>query len=199
MAKKNRPLPRPPKTPFGRKRRFGEEEEPQTLMADRMAMAAAEDRLDEFFEREMPGNEHAKKLAEMMMGMTGMMPGGSISDGSASTKNTASRASKKNAAPPENDMQAAAAPPEEVVAAVKNADVKGLMDLLEKEHSKRQGKKGKAASKKGSAPVTNQAAIEKEVVEQLLKISADNNLGIDWLVFRALKRYVEEYKKTGNL
>lgn len=197
MPKKNRPLPKPPKTPFGRKKRFGDAEDPETLMADRMAIAAAEGRLDEFFEKEMPGSEHARKLAEMMMGMTGMMPGETTQEKS---KPSHKPSPEKKSSPPE-DMSSAAEPPEGVVDAVKNADVKGLMDLLEKEHRKRQGGKAGPATKKkqGAAPAKNQASVEKEVIEQLLKIAADNSLGIDWVVFRALKRYVEEYRKTGNL
>jgi hypothetical protein len=196
MSKKERPLPKPPKTPFGRKRDFEDDEKQDTLMADRMAMAMAQGKLDDFFERELPDNDHAKKLAEMMMGMTGMMPAGSSAEKPASPKQAS--APKKEA--PSRDLPPAAEPPEGVVDAVKSADVKGLMDLLKKEHIKRQGGKAEPVQKKkDAAPARNQASIEKEVIEQLLKISADNSLSLDWIVFRALKRYVEEYRKTGNL
>jgi len=197
MPKKNRPLPKPPKTPFGRKRRFEDDEKRDTLMADRMAMAMAEGKLDDFFEREMPDSDYAKKLAEMMMGMTGMMPAGSMPEKPASRK----KASPDKKEPPSpEDLPPAAEPPEGVVDAVKSADVKGLMDLLRKEHIKRQGGNTESVQKKkDAAPAKNHASIEKEVIEQLIKISADNSLGLDWIVFRALKRYVEEYRKTGNL
>jgi len=198
MSKKERPLPKPPKTPFGRKRSFEADEKQDTLMADRMAMAMAEGRLDEFFERELPESEHAKKLAEMMMGMTGMMPGGNMPEKPAPGKKA--YPDKNKGSSPEAPRPAAE-PPEGVVDAVKSADVKGLMDLLKKEHMKRQGGKAEpvAKKKKDAAPAKNQASIEKEVIEQLLKISSDNSLSLDWIVFRALKRYVEEYRKTGNL
>jgi hypothetical protein len=197
MSKKESPLPKPPKTPFGRKRRFEGDEKQGTLMADRMAMAMAEGKLDDFLEKEMPDSEHAKKLAEMMMGMSGMMPVGHMPEKPAPKKKASPG---KNEAPSPGDLPPAAEPPEGVVDAVKGADVEGLMDLLKKEHTKRQGGKPEPVKKKkDSAPAKNQVSIEKEVIEQLIKISADNSLGLDWIVFRALKRYVEEYRKTGNL
>jgi hypothetical protein len=191
MPKKKRPLPKPPKTPFGRTKRFEEEEKPGPLIADRMALAMAEGRLDEFFEKEMPDSEHAKKLAEMMMGMTGMMPGAGMPEKAVPSKKATAR---KNA-------PSAPEPPEDLVNAVKNADVKGLMDLLQKEHRKRQGgKEGPVTKKKrDAASAGNQSSVEKEVIDQLIKISAENGLDLDWIVFRALKRYVEEYRKSGNL
>ena len=77
MSEKEKPLPRPPKTPFGRNR-FEQREEDAPLMADRMAAAMAEGKLEEFMKEEMPDNDYARALASMMMGMTGMMPGGSL-------------------------------------------------------------------------------------------------------------------------
>jgi hypothetical protein len=41
--------------------------------------------------------------------------------------------------------------------------------------------------------------IEKEVVEQFIRIASENNVSIDWLFFRAIKQYVEDYKKTRKL
>ena len=40
---------------------------------------------------------------------------------------------------------------------------------------------------------------EKEILDELLKIAYSNNLSLDWVFFRALKRFVDEYKETGNL
>ncbi len=73
MSKKERDLPKPGKTPFSRKRPENEGQD-DLLMADRMAMAAAEGRLNEYLEQEIPEGEYAKKLATMMMGMTGILP-----------------------------------------------------------------------------------------------------------------------------
>lgn len=170
-------------------------------MADRMAMAMAEGKLDEFLESEMPDSEHAKKLAEMMMGMTGMMASGETHKRAASSEKVSG--DKKEAASPDNAAPPAG-PPEGVVDAVKNADVKGLMDLLEQEHRKRQGGKTTKTrpgteEQKNAGQEKKQASVEKQVLDQLLKISADNGLDLDWVVFRALKRYVEEYRKTGSL
>jgi hypothetical protein len=73
MSKKERELPKPGKTPFGRKRPQNEGQD-DLLMADHMAMAAAEGKLNEYLEQEIPEGEYAKKLAMMMMGMTGILP-----------------------------------------------------------------------------------------------------------------------------
>jgi hypothetical protein len=49
MSKEERALPKPGKTPFSRKRRE-EEGQDDLLIADQMAMAAAEGKLDEYLE-----------------------------------------------------------------------------------------------------------------------------------------------------
>lgn len=61
-----RPLPDPRKRPHDR---AGQQDE---LLADGMTRAMAEGRLEEFIEKEFKGNENARKLAGMMMEMTGM-------------------------------------------------------------------------------------------------------------------------------
>jgi hypothetical protein len=79
MSKKERALPKPGKTPFSKKR-FEDKGQEELLMADEMALAAAEGKLDEYIEQEIPGGEYAKKLAMMMMGMTGVLsPEGGLS------------------------------------------------------------------------------------------------------------------------
>ena len=73
MSKQEKLLPKPPNTPFGRKRHFEEDESKDPLIADEMVQAMAEGKLEEFLKKELPDNEYARKLAEMMMGMTGML------------------------------------------------------------------------------------------------------------------------------
>ena len=41
--------------------------------------------------------------------------------------------------------------------------------------------------------------IEKDMLDTLMKIAFENKLSIDWLMARALKLYLEQYKKTGLL
>jgi hypothetical protein len=197
MSKKDKPLPKPPSTPFGRKRSFEEGSEKEPLMADQMAMAMSEGKLDEFIQKKLPDSEPARKLAEMMMGMTGMMPEGSSFQPSPKKKES----SKKSEAGVLEEAPSAGGPPEEVFNAVKNADVKGLMDLLRKEQKKRQGgtEDPVEGENKESDFSQSDAAIEKEILDQIIKIASENNLSLDWIFFRALKRYVHEYKKTGNL
>ncbi len=72
-TKKEKPLPKPPHTAFGRKKP-AEHEEGDTLLADRLAAAMAEGKIEEFLKQEMPDNEYARNLTSMMMGMTGMLP-----------------------------------------------------------------------------------------------------------------------------
>ncbi|MCC6347898.1 MAG: hypothetical protein IT388_11980, partial [Nitrospirales bacterium] len=75
MSREEKPLPKPPSTPFGRKKQFGETESDMNLLSDRLAMAMAEGKLDEYMQKEMPDNEYARSLTMMMMGMTGNMTG----------------------------------------------------------------------------------------------------------------------------
>ena len=198
MPKKEKPLPKPPSTPFGRKKAFEENESKEPLMADKMAMAMSEGKLDEFLQKEMPDNEHARKLAEMMMGMTGMMHMGGPPGMPAPKKEDPP---EKTASHKPEEQPSAARPPEDVFNAVRAGDVSSLMGILKKEHRKRQGIADDevAETKQKSSPSADQAVIEKDIIEQMIKIASDNNLQLDWIFFRALKRYVEEYKKTGNL
>ncbi len=186
MSEKDKPLPKPPDAPFGRKKRFENSESKPPLMADKMAMAMAKGRLDEFIKEELPDNEHARKLAEMMMGMTGMtdmMSSGKPVSDKKKSDNRPAQAKKKRSSVDQ--------PPEDVVNAVKSGDVQGLTDLLKREQKKR--------SPNSTTPASSQASVEKVTIEQLIKIAADNDLSLDWIFFRALKKYVEDYQKTGNL
>ena len=202
MSKKEKPLPKPPSSPFGRKKSFEDPGSSEPLLADRMAMAMSEGTLDEFLQEEIPDSEYARKLAEMMMGFTGMMPPEAApSAPEAREKKAPDRRSNKRGRGKPGKASPDVDPPEEVVKAVQSADVEGLMDLLKKEHNKRQGIKEEKPAKpqKKSSPPKNSAAIEKEILDQLIKIASENNLPLDWIVLRALTRYVQEYKKTGSL
>lgn len=195
MSRKNKPLPKPPSTPFGRKRHFEDEESKPSLMADRMAMAMAEGRLDDFLREELPDSEHARKLAEMMAGMTGMTP--MPLSGNSPHKN---KKSAKNRKKTQGRTSLSDQPPEDVVSAVKSGDVQALKELLQREHKKRSPcRTTDNVHEEGVSPSSPQASIEKAIIEQLIKIAADNDLSLDWIFFRALKKYVEDYKKTGNL
>lgn len=198
MAKKQKPLPKPPSTPFARKRSFEENVIKEPLLADHMAKAMADGTLEEFLKKELPDNEHARKLAEMMMGMTGILPSEGFSGKPVPKKQ---ESSKKPQAARQVKSTSALQPPEDVVHAAKNADVKGLMELLKREHHKLQHVKDEPVDekKKDTAPFRDQVLIEKEVIEHFIKIASDNSLSLDWLFFRALKRYIDEYQKTGNL
>jgi len=190
MPKKEKHLPKPPTAPFGKKRSLDENEKQEQLIADQMAVAMAEGKLEEFLKNNMPDNEYSRKLAEMMMGMTGMMPG-SFTAGSASGKEGPSVEKS-----PENDSS------EDIVNAVQAGDLQGIMGLLAKEHARRTGSpitEIPHGARKTDTPSSAEPAVDKEILDQLINIASDNNISLDWLFFRALKRYIEEYKKTGNL
>lgn len=166
MSDKKKALPKPPKKPFGRKGPSAERGGDEPLMADEMAEAMAKGQLEEYLRDSLPESEYGKKLADMMMGMTGMMP------------------------------------PADIVSAAQTADVNRLMGLLKREHEKISHPSGHQdeTEKKGeesSGPTS--ATIEKEIIDAFLYIASENKLSVDWLLFRAIKRYVQEYDKTGNL
>jgi hypothetical protein len=186
-----KPLPKPPHTAFGRKKPFEQTEE-QTLMADRLAAAAVEGRLEEFLNQEIPDNEYARNLASMMMGMTGMMPG-----------HIAEPPRRKEQ--PEPMPAGAAAPgaevPEEIRAAAQSGDVKVLRDLLRQEHRKRMpdAVQEEPCEPAAPQPATGLPAIDKDLIDALIRIAGDNSVTLDWLILRAIKVYVQEYQKTGRL
>ncbi len=183
MTEKKRPLPEPSKRAFGRKVRH-DDKGGKTLMADEIAMAAAEGRLDDFLKKEVPDNDYARTLVSMMMGMTGM------TSAAASTEAAEGTALKDEGASP-------AVPPEDVIAAVREGDTEELKRLLQREHDKRSPKEGDVAG--GKTGIPSKPVIEREVIEDLMKIASENGVSLDWLTFRALKLYVGEYKKTGRL
>ena len=204
MTENDRPLPTPPRSRFGRDSR--EDAGPGSgMISDRMALAAAEGHLEEFLQREIPEGEHARNLALMMMGMSGMMP----------TETPAGQ--PRPDPPPDQALLApgtpAAAPPvvpPEVLAAIQEGDVTNLMGILRAEHAKRSGLPDAAAAvpQAPAAPTADPAAapaaegragIDAAIVDKLIRISADNDVTVDWLMLRAVKLYVEEHRKTGRL
>lgn len=185
--KKDRPLPKPPATPFGGKKAFAREEDQEPLTADRMAVAMAEGKLDEFLQQEMPDNEYARNLATMMMGMTGMMP---VAGAPAGTPEGAS---------PEQ-TGATGEVPEDVRRAAQSGDAKGLVDLLRREHRKRGSGAGEELPEAAEAVKTQDIpAIDKELVDALVQIAKDNSVTPDWIILRAIKVYIQEHRKTGKL
>lgn len=207
MTESDRPLPTPPRS------RFGRDSQPEAgpasgMISDRMALAAAEGRLEEFLQHEIPEGDHARNLAMMMMGMSGMMPL-EIPAGPGQAASPLDAA----AAPP--DAQPAASPevPPEVLAAIQQGDVGNLMTILRAEHAKRSGidpagdgvsaAPASFAAPPSPGPVPpaaeGRAGIDAAVIDELIRISADNDVTVDWLMLRAVKLYVAEYRKTGKL
>jgi len=201
---KEKPLPKPPKTPFGRQRPDESAQDQGSLIADRMAVAAAEGKLDEFLKKEMPDNEYARSLATMMMGMTGMMP----MAGDPAGMSAAPEAQQQQRAETASPEQATAAidVPEDVKKAIQSEDVQGLMAMLRREHQKRSPGEEPlpqevppSPSTTSTSPSSNLPMIDKYLIDALIQIAQDNNVTLDWMILRAIKVYVQDYQKTGRL
>jgi hypothetical protein len=190
MSEKEKSLPRPPGSAFGQKRFEQAEEGP--LMADQIARAVAEDRLEEFMDAELPDNEYSRKLVSMMIGMTGMISSQQRKEREEKDEHEAfdERGSSREEA-------SSAQPPDDVIKAVGEGDVKELIGLLEREHKKRS--QSPAEKSEVGLPGSGMAADEKETIDRLIKIASENDLSPDWIVLRALRLYIQEYERTGRL
>jgi predicted amidohydrolase YtcJ len=200
MSQNEKPLPKPPSTPFTRKRTGEQGEERESLTADRMAAAMAEGKLDEFLKQEMPDNEAARKMATMMMGMTGMMSmGGPPMAPTAPAQAQPSHSAEMNAA---DQISPPGEVPEDVRKAIESGDVQGLKDLLRREYLKRTPGATFDNSDEAAAPppqASGMPVIDKELIDAMIQIAKDNSVTMDWMILRAIKVYVEEYRKTGKL
>lgn len=200
MSESDRPLPTPPRSRFDR----GSQEETgpaSGMISDRMALAAAEGRLEEFLQHEIPEGDHARNLAMMMMGMSGMMP-------METTAGPPRAVPPPGQAAPTPDTELAAAPevPPEVLAAIQQGDVANLMGILRAEHAKRTAPGAASAetprlpsNPAAEPPAAGRAGIDAAIIDELIRISTDNDVTVDWLMLRAVKLYVEEHRKTGRL
>lgn len=199
MSQNEKPLPKPPSTPFTRKRAGMHSDEHEPLTADRMAQAMAEGKLDEFLQKEMPDNEAARKMATMMMGMTGMMPMGvpSMSPPAPEQRPSSLEVNPAGQISPPGEV------PEDVRKAIESGDVKGLKELLRREYLKRTPGAALDTGEEAAAPPPPQTSgmpvIDKELIDAMIEIAKENSVTMDWMILRAIKVYVEEYRKTGKL
>lgn len=200
MSQNEKPLPKPLSTPFTRKKSSEHREDQEPLTADLMAAAMVEGTLDDFLQKEMPDNEAARKLATMMMGMTGMMPmGGSPTAAPSPVPERQQPSSDGNTA---GQVSSPEEVPEDVRKAIESGDVNGLKDLLRREYLKRTPGATLDSSEEAPAPVpqaSGMPAIDKELIDAMIQIAKDNSVTMDWMILRSIKVYVEEYRKTGRL
>jgi len=186
------PLPKPPKTPFGRDKwgldREGEQGVP--MLADRMAMAAAQGRLEEFIKTHIPDSDHARALAMMVLGMSGMAdivpPKSNIN-----SDQPTDRASDNTPTP---------LAPEEMLKAVNSGDINSVKEILKEEYLRRSGPINDDPSNPPRLDNKIQPTDEeRDLLQRLQKIASDNKTSTDWLMMRALKLYIEDYERTGRL
>ena len=203
MTDKDKSLPKPPNKAFGNKKRFEEEDNQSTLIADRMAAAMAEGKLDEFIKQELPDNEYARNLTSMMMGMTGMLPmDGAPAASPSPTPEQQPAASEQAGTGPEGQISPAAEGPEDLRRAIEGGDVKGLKDILRREYLKRTPGAEPVMREEAAQPQplsSGMPAIDKELIDAMIQIAKDNSVTMDWMILRAIKVYVDEYRKTGKL
>jgi hypothetical protein len=48
-------------------------------------------------------------------------------------------------------------------------------------------------------PAEGRAGIDAAIIDELIRIGADNDVTVDWLMLRAVKLYVAEYRTSGKL
>jgi hypothetical protein len=200
MTRNDNPLPKPQNSAIRRKSKYEQPDENATLLADRMAAAMVEGKLDEFIRHEMPDNEYARNLASMMMGMTGMLP----MEGEPIAASPLDKPLQTDACPQTEEISPSPEVPaqvlEDVRKAIEGGDVQNLMELLRKEHIKRTPSSETVPTEEtNEASSTAQPSIDKEQIDALLQIANDNSVSVDWLILRAIKVYVQEYRKTGRL
>lgn len=182
MSEKERPLPQPPrKSAFG-PRRFESEEQQQSLMADRLAAAMCEGRLEDFLKEELPESEYAGRLVSLMMGMTGMAP---AVPGAEATS------------PGERP---AAVPPPELLKAVRAGDSSEISAILKREHERRSSSAPDSPARpEGKSAGPEVSAEERDILDRLVEIASRNGVSIDWIILRALKLYIRDHSQTGRL
>jgi hypothetical protein len=204
MPDEKKPLPRPPKTPFERSRIPRDNTENGPLMADQMAIAQREGKLDEFLEKVLKDSEHTRKLTSMMMGMTGMaLPGGSSSLNSEKEESPGDERPVQT--PDEERLKSG--PSEDVLNAAQSGNVEGLIELLKKEHSKRTSPGEDVVTDERTSEEnieiegssnTEGRPMEEAIRDQLTWIASEHNVSVDKVILRALLLYIQEYLKTGR-
>lgn len=213
MSKKEKPLPRPPRRPFGPGGRPGKRsEEPEQgregspsannrladdLLADEMYGAMAGGELEEFLKKKFGGSEQAMKLAELMLGLSGMIP-----PGPQDMKVSSGAGVQREEAPTSGELTAKAPP--EIIEAAGRGDTDALIGLLKKEQEKLSAAVKPGIRKKGKRKLMEPAGkpgrhMEKAVLEQIARIASENGVSLDWVVARALALYVRDYLSTGRL
>jgi hypothetical protein len=149
-----------------------------------MALALAQGKLNEFLAEEFPDNENARKLADVMMRMTGMAAP-AAGTGSLPEKKLKGRRGAEDKEPP---------------GAVDSSPSEGtetLVNLLGGTQNKEAGRAGKRRGK-GTAP-EGEAFLDKDVIDTLMKIAEENKVSLDWVMARALRLYTRDYVTTGRI
>jgi len=203
MSPKKKSLPTPPRKAFGHGPRSGSDERSRPSLEEGLAQAAARGRLDEYISENFGESGNARRLAEMMMEMTGMIQAPAASSGTVEKKAKNVDSSEKQSESGKTSV------PGDIIAAASSGNVGELIQLLKREQGKISGEKdvsaksgGKPQRKKTGKKVAgaeDQGFIEKKVLDQLIKIASDNNVTMDWLIARALSLYVRDYLATGRM
>ena len=206
MPKKEHPLPRPPKKRGGHA--FTENPETGGLIFDKLQEAVAEGKVEEFMKENMPEGQYARKLTEMMMGMSGVPFAGKAETG-AGAEPAIPRLVENIPGIKDGEAESPMMKvPSDVLQAAMEGNLNTLKDLLKREHEgflsgpqpgKKKGGGVGQEEQKESLEEKNGSLVEKEIIDSLFEIAVDNNLDMDWLIRRALKLYIKKYRETGQL
>lgn len=197
MPKKDRPLPQPPKRPFQRRGSFQEDSSEGPLLADRLMRASAEGTLEKLMTQELPDSEYGRKLSELLMGLTGMMPPvNNLNHDHKDRKGT----SAENRSISRETESYSDEPPEDIQKAVQSGDVNLLMELLYREHKKRMpDSEAELFFDKNDPRSQKPPVVDKDLFDQMISIAAEHNVSQEWLLMRAIRLYIDEYNRTRRL
>lgn len=201
MPKKKRDLPTPPGgTPFGAKKRFGPSMDTPE-MADRLTMAAAQGKLDEVLAEEFGDNPGMRDLAMIMLGGSGMAPAASMGEKNPPDEKGPKAKGPKSPADSKTKGAKKDVPPG-LLKAIQSGNTGEVSALLSSEMKKRTGTSSggkKTTAPKAGAEKEETPYIEKSTLDALMKIAAENDVTIDWVMARAIKLYVRDYLATGRI
>ncbi len=196
-----RPLPTPPKTPFGGNRwnLAGEGLNEDPLLADKLAMAAAEGKIESFINSNIPDSDQARALAMMMLSMSGMAD---LCKSSEAFSKNHSEIKSEDVLKSADNKTLEVYNSEDICRAVQSGDIHKVKEMLKEEYTKRYAMPQEDDSSRPqdeSAVKMQPTRQEQELIDKLSAIASENNTNIDWLIMRALKFYIAEYERTGRL
>ncbi|MFC1769914.1 hypothetical protein ACFLZI_02510, partial [Nitrospirota bacterium] len=166
MSNKDKPLPRPPQTPFGKKRCFKNEELSEEALSDKMDIAMADIGGTLPKEVNVPQNEQEHLDVTIPTGLPDEELINAVMSGDVEllTRLLKKEHAKSQGSPAPETATSEQSTPEDLP--------KDDYTLSDEE------------------PSTTNSSIEKHTMMKLFKIASENDVSVDWIINRALKLYV---------